>query len=144
MMYKSILFSILLSISSISLWAQGPKMSKEEFRQCQEEFIKEQTGLTQQEARQFFPLYFELQDKKDEYNRQAWAQMRREKDKNLSEAEYRKIIEEIIKIRIACDKLDLEYLHKYQKFLSSKKIFNIQRAEMRFHRELLKPRSPRK
>ena len=139
MTYKNILLVILLSVSSMSIMAQGPKMSKEKFRQCQEEFIKEQTGLTQQEAQQFFQLYFELQDKKDEYNRRAWKQMRREKDKNLSESEYKQIIEEVIKARIACDKLDLEYLHKYQKFLSSKKIFNIQQAEMRFHRELLKP-----
>lgn len=139
MMYKNILLTIILSISSISLFAQKPRMSKEEFRQCQEKYIKEQTGLTQQEAQQFFPLYFELQDKKDAINRQAWAQMRKGKEENLSEAEYNKIVEEIIKARISCDQLDLEYLHKYQKFLSSKQIFNIQRAEMRFHRELLKP-----
>ena len=139
MMYKNILLTIILSISSISLFAQKPRMSKEEFRQCQEKYIKEQTGLTQQEAQQFLPLYFELQDKKDAINRQAWAQMRKGKEENLSEAEYNKIVEEIIKARISCDQLDLEYLHKYQKFLSSKQIFNIQRAEMWFHRELLKP-----
>ena len=139
MMYKNILLTIILSISSISLFAQKPRMSKEEFRQCQEKYIKEQTGLTQQEAQQFFPLYFELQDKKDAINRQAWVQMRKGKEENLSEAEYNKIVEEIIKARISCDQLDLEYLHKYQKFLSSKQIFNIQRAEMWFHRELLKP-----
>lgn len=139
MMYKNILLTIILSISSISLFAQKPRMSREEFRQCQEKYIKEQTGLTHQEAQQFFPLYFELQDKKDAINRQAWAQMRKGKEENLSEAEYNKIVEEIIKARISCDQLDLEYLHKYQKFLSSKQIFNIQRAEMKFHRELLKP-----
>lgn len=139
MMYKNILLTIILSISSISLFAQKPRMSREEFRQCQEKYIKEKTGLTQQEAQQFFPLYFELQDKKDAINRQAWAQMRKGKEENLSEAEYNKIVEEIIKARISCDQLDLEYLHKYQKFLSSKQIFNIQRAEMKFHRELLKP-----
>ena len=139
MMYKNILLTIILSISSISLFAQKPRMSREEFRQCQEKYIKEQTGLTQQEAQQFFPLYFELQDKKDAINRQAWAQMRKGKEENLSEAEYNKIVEEIIKARISCDQLDLEYLHMYQKFLSSKQIFNIQRAEMKFHRELLKP-----
>lgn len=139
MMYKNILLTIILSISSISLFAQKPRMSREEFRQCQEKYIKEQTGLTRQEAQQFFPLYFELQDKKDAINRQAWAHMRKGKEENLSEAEYNKIVEEIIKARISCDQLDLEYLHKYQKFLSSKQIFNIQRAEMKFHRELLKP-----
>ena len=139
MMYKNILLTIILSISSISLFAQKPRMSKEEFRQCPEKYIKEQTGLTQQEAQQFFPLYFELQDKKDAINRQTWTQMRKGKEENLSEAEYNKIVEEVIKARISCDQLDLEYLHKYQKFLSSKQIFNIQRAEMWFHRELLKP-----
>ena len=58
---------------------------------------------------------------------------------SLSEAEYNYIVDDLFMARISCDQLDLEYLHKYQKFLSSKQIFNIQRAEMWFHRELLKP-----
>ena len=40
--------------------------------------------------------------------------------------------------RIAADRLDKSYLDRFKKILSNKKIFLVQRAEMRFHREMLK------
>ena len=40
------------------------KMSPEEFRQKQEAFITAKADLTQDEAAKFFPIYFELQEKK--------------------------------------------------------------------------------
>lgn len=40
--------------------------------------------------------------------------------------------------RIASDRLDKTYFEKFKKILSCKKIYLVQRAEMRFHRELLK------
>lgn len=134
----SILFFLLASICAGSLYAQKAKLSKEEFRDRQQEFIIQRAGLTPEEAKQFFPLYFELQDKKESYNREAWKKIRQGKDPNTSEAEYSRIVEDVIRSRITNDNLDLEYVKKYKKFLSAKKIYDIQRAEMRFHRELLK------
>ena len=102
-----------------------------------------QAGLNAQEAARFFPLYFELQDKKQEQNKEAWQKMRKGKDPNTTETEYAKIVEDVIKARIATDQLELEYVQKYKKFLSAKKIYQVQKAEMKFHRELLKGQ-PRK
>ena len=87
----------------------------------------------------FFPLYFELQDKKFSYNKDMWDKIRKAKDgNNVTDAEYSRITEDVIKIRLTIDELELEYLGKYKKVLSPKKIYNIQRAEMKFSRELLK------
>lgn len=135
------LFSILILFTCFCTYtqAQNNKLSKEEFRARQEAFITENANLTQQEAKKFFPLYFELQDKKSTYNREAWQEMRKGKQGNLSEEEYARIVEALIQARITTDQLDLEYVRKYKKFLSSKKIYDIQRAEMKFHRHLLKP-----
>ncbi len=137
-MKKSLYILLLLLCTSISLFAQK-KLSREEFRARQEAFITDKAGLTKQEAKQFFPLYFELQDKKSQCNKEAWEKIRKGKDANLSEKEYNEIVEAVIQSRITADQLDLEYVRKYKKFLSAKKIYNIQRAEMKFHRELLKP-----
>ena len=143
------LFSILILFTCFCTYAQAQKnkLSKEEFRARQEAFITENAKLTQQEAKEltqqeakeFFPLYFELQDKKSAYNREAWQEIRKGKQGNLSEEEYASIVEALIQARITTDQLDLEYVRKYKKFLSSKKIYDIQRAEMKFHRHLLKP-----
>lgn len=123
-----------------SVYAQKAKLSKEEFRNIQEKFITEKANLTTKEAKQFFPLYFELQDRKTALNKEAWKKIRKVKEENVSESEYGQLIEDVIETRIQIDKLDLEYVRKYKKILSAKKIFEIQRAEMKFHRELLKPK----
>ena len=123
-----------------SLQAQKAQLSKEEFRKVQEKFITEKANLTAKEAKQFFPLYFELQDKKTSLNKEAWHKIRQGKQENVSEEEYNEIVEDIVQTRIQIDQLDLDYVRKYKKFLTAKKIYEIQRAEMKFHRELLKPK----
>ena len=129
----------------VGVQAQSPRLSKEEFRQLQQKFITERAQLNSEEARQFFPLYFELQDKKHECNRIAWQKQRKGKNENTTEEEYAQIVEDVIQACIDVDRMELEYVRKYKRFLSSEKIYLIQKAEMRFHRELLKDmRSPKK
>lgn len=94
--------------------------------------------MTKEEATKFFPLYFELQDRKKSVNDKAWQKARKGKDPQTTDAEFEEIIEDIVKARIEADKLDLEYLQRFKKVLSPKKIYKLQRAEMRFHRDLLK------
>lgn len=123
------------------LWAADgcdQHLSKEEFWAKQKEFITEQAGLNKQEADKFFPLYFELQDKKKKLNDESWELMRKGWDKKTTEAQYAEINDKVADNRIAADQLDKTYLGKFKKILSSKKIFLVQRAEMRFHREMLK------
>ena len=43
---------------------KNESISKEAFRKKQKDFIIREAGLTPKEANFFFPLYFELQDKK--------------------------------------------------------------------------------
>lgn len=138
------LITLLLLLCTESILAQKPKcLSKEEFRAKQEAFLTKQASLSTEEAKQFFPLYFELQDKKQEYNKKAWQMIRDGKKENLSEEEQMKLIEGVIKTKIKINELDLQYIYKYKKFLPAKKIHQIQRAEMKFHRELLKPHRKR-
>lgn len=137
---KKRLYSLLLMVMAcvVVMQAQHRRLSKDEFRQRQQAFITEKAELNQEEAKQFFPLYFELQDKKQAYNKKAWQKMQKGKEANLTEDEYAQIIEDVIQARIDVDRLDLEYIRKYKKILSPKKIYFIQKAEMKFHRELLR------
>ena len=118
---------------SISLQAQDkkkPGFTKEEFRARQEAYLTQKAEITQEEATKFFPIYFELQDRKKTVNDKAWEQARKGKNP--------KTIEGIVKARIEADKLDLEYLQRFKKILSPKKIYKLQRAEIKFHRDILK------
>ena len=51
---------------------------------------------------------------------------------------HEEIVAKVCDNRIAADRLDKSYLDRFKKILSNKKIFLVQRAEMRFHREMLK------
>ena len=100
------------------LWASDgcdQHLSPEEFRAKQKAFITEKAGLTSEEAAKFFPLY-----------------------EKTTEAQYEEIMEGVYDARIASDRLDKTYFDKFKKILPCKKIYLVQRAEMRFHRELLK------
>lgn len=143
-MKKLIAIFVLLCSFTPVLWAvdecqqHGQHMSRDEFRAKQKAFIIEQAKLTKEEAAKFFPIYIELQEEKKKLNDDSWNLMRKGKDENTTEAQYEEIIERVCDNRIASDRLDKSYLDKFKKILSCKKIFLVQRAETRFHRELLK------
>ena len=124
------------------LWAMDgcnqQRLSPEEFRAKQKAFIIEKAGLNKEEAAKFFPVYFELQDKKKALNDKAWGLLRKGKDDKTTEAQYAEILKGVYDARSASDKLERDYYEKFTKILSNKKIYMVQKAEMRFHRELLK------
>lgn len=124
------------------LWAMDgcnqQRLSPEEFRAKQKAFIIEKAGLNKEEAAKFFPVYFELQDKKKALNDKVWGLLRKGKDDKTTEAQYAEILKGVYDARSASDKLERDYYEKFKKILSNKKIYMVQKAEMRFHRELLK------
>lgn len=135
----SILFT--LCLATASLFAQSNKkspISQEEFRAKQEAFIIEKANLNKEEATKFFPVYFELQDKKKRINDRMHNAFKKGKDPETTDAEYEVITTNILNDRIASNELERSYYEKFKKILPPKKIFRIQHAEMKFHRELLK------
>ena len=138
-MKKVLQLLILLILGSLTtVNAQQRPMNKQQFRERQKNYLTEKAALTPKEAAAFFPLYFELQDKKHNLNKEAWGKLRREQKEKLTDSEYGMIIDDVAKARIAADQLEYEYIQAYKKILSAKKIYRIQRAEMHFHRDLLK------
>ena len=85
-MRKLIAWVVLLCGFMPVLWAADgcdQHLSREEFRAKQKEFITEQAGLSKKEAAKFFPVYFELQDKKKKLNDESWDLMRKGKDDKM-------------------------------------------------------------
>ena len=68
---------------TLSVQAQKkPGFSKEEFRAKQEAYLTQKAELTAEEAGKFFPIYFELQDRKKAINDKAWQKARKGKNPN--------------------------------------------------------------
>lgn len=117
---------------------EGKTISKEDFRKRQEAYLIDKAKLSNEEAQKFFPLFFELQDKKKAVNEKAWKNARKGREDSTTEKEYEEIVKQLIEARLEADKLDLDYFKKFKGVLSAKKIYQIQMAEMRFQREILR------
>jgi|ADurb_Cas_02_Slu_FD_contig_91_625867_length_906_multi_3_in_0_out_0_1 hypothetical protein len=115
-----------------------PRLSPAEFRAKMQEFITRDAGLTDDEAARFFPLYFKLDDQRRAINDRSWQLVHQGDNDNLSEAQYKGIIDGIYSNRIAIDKLEKEYTARFHKIVSYKKILRIHRSEIRFNRFLLR------
>ena len=78
-MKKLIVLLIMMCGFAPVLWAADgcqQHLSPTEFRAKQQAYITEKAGLTKEEAAKFFPLYFELQDKKKEQNdKTVWIRL---------------------------------------------------------------------
>ena len=134
-----IITTLILTIAIAgNTFAQQRQLNKEQFRTRQKNFITRRAALTEAEANKFFQLYYELQDKKQELNKNSWSKHKVKKDVELSDAEYCDMAESVLKNRIKLNEMELEYFNKYKTFLPGKKIFLIQKAEIAFNREILK------
>lgn len=119
------------------------RLSPEEFRAKQQAYITEKAGLTTEEAEKFFPIYFELQERKHRLNKEAWELLRKGKDENVTEAQYEEMLDAYYDTRVAVDRLDKSYFEKFKKILSARKIYLIHRAEISFNRDLVKGMHPK-
>ena len=95
-MKKLIILLIIVCGFTPALRAMGSPnqhLSPKEFRAKQQAFITEKAGLTQEEAAKFFPVYFELQDRKKQLNDEAWKLLRSGKDEKTTDTQYGEILE---------------------------------------------------
>jgi len=116
----------------------GPRLSPAEFRAKLQEFIIRDAGLTDDEAAKFFPIYFQLQDQKRAINDKSWQLVHQGDVDNLSESQYKQILDGISNNRITIEKLEKEYNYRFHKVVSYKKILRIHRSEIRFNRFLIR------
>ena len=115
------------------------QFSPEEFRARQQKFLTEKSGLTEEEADKFFPLYFELQQKKNEINFNARQTVNNRRDSGpLTDDEYKKLIDNLADAKIKTAQLEKEYLEKFKKIVPASKLLRIQIAETQFGSEMIK------
>ena len=147
---KWIFLLILLGLVNVnlSLFAQRDENRRAEFEQFKEKrvaFITQAVNFTSDEAKAFWPLYNELQEKKFDLNRQqrnALGQFRESEKagKKHTDAEYKDLVNLIAQLKAKDAALDEEYIAKFAKVISYEKIFHYQQAELQFARQMLKQR----
>ena len=128
----------LLSFSCVDVATAQERLSREQFKIKQQTYLMEKAGLTVEESAKFFPIYFELQDKKTEINNSYWKVFQNIKPGETTEAQYKEILTTIYDTRIRIDKLEQSYSEKFLKIISAEKLCKIFMAETNFHLDLMR------
>lgn len=127
---------MLFSAATFTLPAQrqnNRRMNMQEFEKRKMEYIQKEAGLSDAEAKLYFPLSNELTKKKFELHRQHREKVQKLKENNnISDEEYRKLLENDVDIRLKEASLDKEYAPKFEKVLNPEKLFKAQQAERDF------------
>ena len=140
---------LFLFLAAITAGAQEnqkkrPHFSPEEFQAKQREYITEKAGLTAEEADAFFPLFFELQKKKFDLERDARKDFKKQRGEQMTEEECRAFVYNMADVKIEIAKLEREYADKYLEVLSPCKVRRVQHAEGSFQRDLMKKMTERR
>lgn len=132
-----LLFAFMLSLNFISIQAQNQnqnrRMNIEEFEKRKVEYIRKEAELTNSEADKFFPLNNELTRQKFELRKMHRDRVQKIKDNSdISEAEYRKLLEDDVEVKLKEAALDKEFAKKFEGVLTPEKLYKAQQAERDF------------
>ena len=144
------IFSIILFCSSVfPLFAQNKtdeqkRQGLENFRAKRVAYITKEANLTDEEAKAFWPVCNEMEEKKFELNRNIRQEIRKIREeqraeKNISDAEYDRLINLIQDSKVKEAELEREYIKKIRRIIPAEKVFKYQRAESKFAREAFSP-----
>lgn len=130
-----LLSALLLQISFFTLTAQNQsrRMNIEDYEKRKIEFIGKAAELTQAESDKYFPLNNELMQKKFELRKRYRDKVQKIKDNsNISDEEYRKLLENDVELKLQEAALEKDYTEKFEKVLTPEKLYKAQQAERDF------------
>lgn len=140
---KKLFVSLMLLTSTVGLSAQEKqheKFSPEKFEAELQDFIVKEASLTPQETADFFPVYKEMQQKmRGLFDRQRQLKKGNPEDDKAC----RDAIRELDEIDLDMKKVQQTYHNRFLEILPASKVYNIMKAEDRFHRRMLKNSGPR-
>lgn len=108
------------------------RFSPEKYQADLEQYITKEACLTPQEASAFFPLFREMQKKQ----RALYNKMREDvRIKPADEAACKKMIQKRDQVELELKSIQQTYHNKFLGVLSASKVFDVIKAEDRFHRK---------
>ena len=114
---------------------QTQKFSPEKFQADLEQFITKEACLTPQESAKFFPVYKEMQAKQRAvYDRQRQLGFGKPADEKGCEKAIRQRDEYDLELK----RIQQTYHNKFLSIISASKLYDVLKAEDRFHRQMLR------
>ena len=130
-MKKLLVSAVLMMMFVLGVNAEEQqKFSPEKFQADLEQFITNEAGFTTEEAAKFFPLYREMQQKQ----RAVYHKMRELFKAPSDEASSKRAIQRRDQYEIELRSIQQTYHNKFFSVIPPSKVYDVIRAEDRFHR----------
>lgn len=135
-MKRSLLAAVFLLLFMIGAFAGDPqRFSPEKFQVDMEQYITREACLTPEEAAKFFPLFREMQKKQ----RAVYDRMKNECSiKPAEEAECKKVVQRRDVYELELKSIQQSYHNRFFCVLPASKVYDVIKAEDRFHRRVVK------
>ncbi len=130
-----VLFIFIFAVCTAGAQGKRSKFTPERFDAELEQYITKKACLTPKEASIFFPLYSEM-SKKQRIVHQEIKKLKRIKP--TTDAECRKNISKRASLDIQMKQIQKTYHEKFMQVLPPQKVYDILKAEDRFHRQMFK------
>ena len=140
---KKLILSLILTfaLSTVDSQGQRGKFTLERFQAELEQYITKKAGLTPKEASQFFPVYSEMLSKQRAIHKDIKNLKR---IKPVTDLECQKNIRKRDELDMKMKELQKKYHEKFMQILPPKKVYDILKAEDRFHRQMFKRAADRR
>ena len=141
-MKKYLLFLLLAVFTLPAVFAQGGNKDdrakmREELLQFKIDFLAKEMQLSEKEKAEFVPLYKEYDEQRRKAGSEAWKFERQlKKNKDASEADYRKLSELQQKAREKDNEIVKKFDSRFESFLSAKQIYTMHQGEEKFFEKM--------
>lgn len=146
MKHLSILLTLLLAVmTAVGQPGHGDrrKFSPEEYRQHLEAYLLKETDITKEEGQRVFPIVHEMHEEQRKITMRNREAIKKTRQSNLSESEYKCIVQAVCHNEVEQKKVAETYLTKMATVVSWKKVYQIGAALYRFRMEALSQFMPR-
>lgn len=136
MVRKRVMLLFVAFVVALQMFPQDkkPKFSPEKFKADMEQFIAKEACLTPEESAKFFPVYDEMQKKQ----RAVFGRMRRiGRVKPTDEKGCREAIETRDRLELDLKQIQQTYHNKLMTIIPASKLFDVIKAEDKFHRRMM-------
>lgn len=122
------------------VFLHGQQDGKEKIKSLKIAFYTEKIGLSSEEAKVFWPLYNDYEEKREALHRQERSEIRDRiaGKEDLSESEATAILNRYLELEEAQEELDKAFYRNLAQKLSAAKAIKLFRAQHEFRRKLLR------
>lgn len=110
------------------------RFSPEQFQRDIEFFISQQSGFTQAEAKDFFPIFFEMKGKQRNIQQKIERALERAAQSEGQERDYKRVITEVCQLRKQLSRVEDAYYQRLSKIVGYKKLVKALSADQNFGR----------